>query len=96
MWTNEALETTMDAVERGTHSLRKASRSWNIPMSSFFNHVNGKTRSRKMGPRRMLIEEEDSIVIAWTLAMQECGLSISLQHLKMKVAKLAQIRVTPF
>jgi len=41
-----------------------------------------------MGPRGVFIEEEDSVVIAWTLSMQECGLSISLQQLKMKVAKL--------
>jgi hypothetical protein len=27
------------------------------------------TRSRKMGPGGVLIEEEDLIVIAWTLAM---------------------------
>jgi hypothetical protein len=28
--------------------------------------------------------------------MQECELSINLQQLKMKVAKLTQIRATPF
>jgi hypothetical protein len=78
----------MDAVEKKTHSSRKANRSWNIPMSSRFNHLNGETRSKKMGPRGVLIEEEDSIVIAWTLTMQECGLCISLQQLKMKVTKL--------
>jgi hypothetical protein len=88
MWTNEALETTMDVVERVTRSLRKANRSWNIPMSSLSNHLNGKTRSRKIGPRRMLREEKDSTVIALTLAMQECGLSISIQQLKMKVVEL--------
>jgi len=41
-----------------------------------------------MGPRGVLTKEEDIIVIAWTLAMGECGLSISLQQLKMKLAKL--------
>jgi hypothetical protein len=69
MWTNEALEATMDVVERGRHSLRRANRSWNIPMRSFFDHLNGKTRSKKMGIRGVLIEEEDVIVIAWTLTM---------------------------
>ncbi len=48
-WMNETLKTTMDVVERGSHSLRRANMSWNIPMSSFFNHLNGKTRSRNMG-----------------------------------------------
>jgi hypothetical protein len=49
MWPNKALETTVDVVERGTHSLRKANKSWNIPMSSPSNHLNGKIRSRNMG-----------------------------------------------
>ncbi len=43
-----------------------------------------------------LIKEKDAIVMAWTLVMGECGLSISLQRLKMKVAELTQTRVTPF
>jgi hypothetical protein len=41
-----------------------------------------------MRPRGVLIEAKDSIVIAWTLTMQECELSISLQQFEMKVAKL--------
>jgi hypothetical protein len=32
----------------------------------------------------------------WTLDMQERGLSISLQQLKMKVTKLTQTKDTPF
>jgi hypothetical protein len=62
MWTNETLETTMDFVERRTRLLRKANKSWNIPMSSLINHLDGKTRFGKMGPRGVLIEEEDVLV----------------------------------
>jgi len=51
MWTNGTLKTIMDVVEKGTHSLRRVSRLWNIPMSSLINHLNGKTKSRKMGLR---------------------------------------------
>jgi hypothetical protein len=80
----------MDDVERGRCSLRKASVSWNIFWSSFFDHLNKKTRSRKMGLRDVLTKEEDVVLIKWTLNMQECGLSISLQQLKTKVAKLTQ------
>jgi hypothetical protein len=36
----------------------------------------------------VLIEEEDATMITWTLAMQKCELSINLQQLKIKVAKL--------
>jgi len=48
-----------------------------------FNYLNGK--SKKMGPRGVLIKE-DAIMIAWILTLQECGLSITFQQLKMKVA----------
>jgi len=47
---DETLKIIMDAIERGTHSLRRANRSWHIPMNSLFDHMSGKIRSRKMGP----------------------------------------------
>jgi len=96
MWIDERLEVAMDVIEKGTHSLRNASRSWNLPMSSLVDHLHGKTKSRKMGLKGVLIEEEYAIVITWTLAMQKCGLSISLQQLKMIVTKLTQTRVISF
>jgi hypothetical protein len=96
MWINEPLEVVMDDVERGRCSLRKANMSWNIILSSFFDHLNKKTRFRKMESGGVLTKEEDVIVIKWTLDMQECGLSISLQQLKTKVAKLTQTKDTSF
>jgi hypothetical protein len=54
MWTNEALEEAMDVIVRGTHSIRRANKSWNILMNSLANHLNGKTKSKKMGPRGVL------------------------------------------
>jgi transposase-like protein len=30
IWTNEALEETMDVIERRTHSIWRVSKSWNI------------------------------------------------------------------
>jgi len=54
MWTNETLELVMDVVENGTYSLWRAKRAWNIPMSSISYHLNGKTRSKKMGPRGVM------------------------------------------
>jgi hypothetical protein len=96
MWIHEALELTMDVVENGTYSLQRVNRAWNILMSSISDHLNGKTRQWKMGLRGVLIEENDATMIAWTLAMGECGLSISLQQLKMKVVKLTQTKATQF
>ncbi len=95
-WTNEALEEAMDAIENGTNSLRKASRHQNIPLTSLFNHLYGKTRSRKLGLVSVLIVEKNQIMVVWVLSMQEIGLSIGLQQLKMKVTKLTQTRPTPF
>lgn len=70
MWMDEALKTLVDVDKRGICSLRRASRSWNIPLSAFFYHLNGKTRSRKMGPRGVFTKEKDVVVIKWTLDMQ--------------------------
>ncbi len=75
----------MEAVEKGTHSLRKASRSWNIPPNSLFDHLNEKTSNGKMGLASVLTQEEDVMVVAWILKMQECAFSITLQQFKMKV-----------
>jgi hypothetical protein len=66
---DEALKTLVDVVKRGICSLRRVSRSWNIPLSSFFDYLNGKTMSRKVGPRGVLTKEKD-VVIKWTLDMQ--------------------------
>ncbi len=65
MWTNHDLEKTMDAIERGTYH-RRVSSSWNIPMSSFFNHMYGKIGFKKMGSEGVLIKKEDAKVITWT------------------------------
>jgi hypothetical protein len=48
----------------------------------------GETRSRKVGPECVLIDEKDATMVAWTLHMQECKLSINLQCLQMKVKLL--------
>jgi hypothetical protein len=39
----------MDVVENGTTSLKKVSKHWNIPFTSLFNHLYGKTKFRKLG-----------------------------------------------
>jgi hypothetical protein len=44
MWTDDALETPMNVVGKRTHSLRRANKAWNTPLSSFFDHQNAKTR----------------------------------------------------
>jgi hypothetical protein len=52
----------MDAIENGTTSLRKASRHWNIPFISLFDHLYGKMKSRKPRPIGLLIVEENQVM----------------------------------
>jgi hypothetical protein len=81
----------MDAIEGGIISSRKVSKHWNIPFTSLSNHLYGKTTFKKLGSSK----EKDQVVV-WVLTKQEIGLLISLQQLKLKVAKLVQIKPTPF
>ncbi len=49
-----------------------------------------------MWPTWSLSVDEEAIVVESIFGMQECGLSISLHQLKLKMAELSQTRVTPF
>ncbi len=48
MWIGEVLKEAMNVVEKRTCFLKRASKSWNTLLNFHSNHVNGKTRSRKM------------------------------------------------
>ncbi len=70
----------MDVVEIRTCSLKWINRSFNIHLSSLFDYLNGKTRARMMGPRRVVIDVKDPIVIhVWTVVMQKCKLYINVK-----------------
>jgi hypothetical protein len=59
----------MEVIEAMTHSLQKVNKSWGMLLTSLFDHLNGKIRSRKMGPTNVLMEEENKATIEWTLFM---------------------------
>jgi hypothetical protein len=48
-------------------------------LTNLSNHLKGNTRSRKVGKQGVLTKEKDVVVVAWTLAMQTFGQSITLQ-----------------
>jgi hypothetical protein len=75
--TNETLEEVMDIIEIETTSSRKANRHWNIPFTSLFDHMNGKTQSRKYGLTNVLIKEKDHVIVTWILVVKKIGLSIT-------------------
>jgi hypothetical protein len=60
------------------------------------NHLHGKRRFKKTGPTSVQIAKEDQAVVSWVLALQDFGLSISWQQLKMKEVELTQTRPTFF
>jgi hypothetical protein len=58
----------MDVVERGSHSLRRANKSWNIPMNSLLNHLNGKTRLKKgLANATHLNDRKTHLLLSWPL-----------------------------
>jgi len=62
-WSSESLKAVMDVVERGITSLPRASKFWGILVPSFSNHLYGKTKTRKIEPPSVLIEEEDDVIV---------------------------------
>jgi hypothetical protein len=40
----------MEEIEQGTYFLRGPNWKFHVPLSFFFNHLNGHIRSTKMGP----------------------------------------------
>ncbi len=59
-------------MKRGHTCLRiQVSEFWNIPLISLLDHLNG----RKLSPKGVLNGEEDKVLVAWILVIQECGLS---------------------
>jgi hypothetical protein len=59
----------METVENKTISLKGATISWCILLTNLSNHLNRKSRSRKVKPQGVLTKEEDAIVVIWTFAM---------------------------
>jgi len=74
----------MEVVERGTNIMRKASRSWGIPLFFLGNYLNGRTRGRTIKFGGVLTHEENVAIVRWVFTMQEVRLPITLQQLKMK------------
>ncbi len=77
-WTNQQLEDAMDIIESGHTSLRKANKYENIIFASLLDHLNGRTRSRKVGPQGVLTELQDGTIISWVLKIQKVGLFVTL------------------
>jgi hypothetical protein len=51
--------------------LRKISKFQHIPLTLFLNHLNAKTRVKKVGPTSVLIDEDNKIVEVFYLVVVE-------------------------
>ncbi len=93
MWTNETLEAKMD-VEKGHIPQGGLTNHGTFQITHYLTTWMEKSNLGIWGQDVcMFIEKKDVSMIVWKLVMQKCGLSISLQQPKMKVAKLTQTKV---
>jgi hypothetical protein len=60
-------------------SLRKANKYWNILLTLLSNHLNGRTKTKKVGLQGVPTKKEDAALVIWILNMQKVGLSITFQ-----------------
>jgi hypothetical protein len=82
------------AMKKKKTYLKKASKHWHINLvAPLSNYLNCKTRPRKQGTQDVLVNEIDTTMVVRMLDMQECGLPITLQQLKIKVEKLTQTQL---
>ncbi len=58
--------------------MRGTSKLWNIPLFSLVDHLNGRTRNMKIEFQRMLMEEEDVVIVSWVLTMQGVKLFVNI------------------
>jgi hypothetical protein len=76
----------MDVVERCITSFKRASRLFNIPLTSLSNPLNGKIRFQNIDPLGVLSNEKE-VIVDWILGMQAWKLSITQQQLKFKMVE---------
>ena len=56
-WSDEALKLAIEALDQG-HKMSKVCLKYGIPKSSLRDHVEGSTKTRRMGPNTILTQEE--------------------------------------
>jgi hypothetical protein len=77
-------------------SMRKVSDKFNIPYSSFREHLYGLRTPRVWGAKGVLTPQEERQLVEWLMQTAEAGHGLSITALKMKVSEITMSRVTPF
>ncbi len=73
---------------KGETYLKKASMYWNILLISLLTHLNGRTKNMKVAPQCVLTKQEDEVIAIWVQNLQNIGLSITFQQVKLKVVEV--------
>ena len=60
------------------------------------DHYKGKVSGRKMGPKSIITKEKEDHLVAYMMEMVRFAHLLSINDLKMKVAKTCQQRHIPF
>jgi hypothetical protein len=59
---NERLKEAMNTMEKGEISMRMVIKHLNIPLSSSLDHLNGKTKCKKVSPPNVVMKEDVIVV----------------------------------
>ena len=76
--------------------MRKAAMKYNIPYTSFWDHLYGVRMGRVRGVNSVLTEDKERQLADFCMAMAERGHGLSPTALKMKVTEITMGRVTLF
>lgn len=69
---------------------------FNIPYTSFRDHLYGVRTGRLRGVKSVLSQDEERQLAEFCMAMAERGHGLSPTALKMKVSEITMDRLTPF
>ena len=95
-WINQQLEKAMDVITDEGMKVRKASRTFGIPVSSLRDHLYGKTIGRKRGAQPILQKNEEKKLVDYLFKMQDLGHPLTPGQLRLKVAQATQTREIPW
>jgi hypothetical protein len=63
----------MQVMERGTNTMKMASRIWGIPLFFLGNHLNDSIKSKRIRFGGVLIDEENVAIVRWVLSQPYFG-----------------------
>ena len=78
------------------YKIHEVCEAFNIPKSTLRDHYNERIKSRKMGPKCVLTNEEEDKLVAYVVEMARLAHPLTPTDLKLKVAEICQTRHTPF